>query len=134
MCGNCDKKCEGIPLSSTCLIWEGKKYDFCSFNELIEFVVDTSKNYLVSPNVDLKTLSDKQLTRDEILQLFVDKFLQIQSTSTTSTGLDCSLDISTISTCNSCPSTLCEKLQTLVDKIASQQAEIDQLKQTVYNL
>lgn len=131
MCGNCNKPCEGIPLSSTCLIWEGKKYDFNSFNELVEYVVDTAKTYLEKPNVDLKTLSDKDLTRDQILQLFVDKFLQSQSQQISQQ--ECSIDISAINPCTNCSNSFCDKLQVLVDKVASQQAEIEQLKQTVYN-
>jgi hypothetical protein len=135
MCNQCESKCEGIPLSSNCIIWEGKKYDFTSFNEMMEFAVDTSKNYLAKPVVDLKTLSTEELTRDQILQLFVDKIIQLQlsGSSTSSSSTDCNLNISSINSCGGCAQTLCEKLQILIGVVATQQAEINQLKETIYN-
>lgn len=136
MCQQCESKCEGIPLSSNCIIWEGKKYDFTSFNSMIEFAVDTSKDYMAKPVVDLKTLSTETLNRDQILQLFVDKIIQLQlnsSSSSSNSSLNCGLDISSINSCGACTQTLCEKLQIMADKIATLQAEINQLKQTVYN-
>lgn len=134
MYNQCVSNCEGVPLSSDCIIWEGKRYDFTSFNAMMEYTVDTSKSYLAKPNVDLKTLSTLTLNRDQILQLFVDKILQLQLANNTVSSIDnCNIDISTIDNCGGCSQTLCEKLQVLVEVIATQQAEINQLKQTVYN-
>jgi hypothetical protein len=136
MCQQCESKCEGIPLSSNCIIWEGKKYDFSSFNALVEFAVDTSKDYMAKPVVDLKTLSKEELNRDQILQLFVDKIIQLQlnnNTSSSNNSFNCNLDISSVNNCGSCAQSFCEKLQILVNTVATLQAEINQLKQTVYN-
>jgi hypothetical protein len=136
MCNQCESKCEGIPLSSNCVIWEGKKYDFTSFNALMEFAVDTSKDYMAKPVVDLKTLSTEELNRDKILQLLVDKIIQLQLSTgggTTSTSNDCNINISSINNCGGCAQTFCEKLQILIGVVATQQAEINQLKETLYN-
>jgi hypothetical protein len=135
MCNQCESKCEGIPLSSNCIIWEGKQYDFASFNAMMEYAMDTSKDYMAKPMVDLKTLSTEELTRDQILQLFVDKIIQLQLSggSSSSSTNDCNLNISSINNCGSCAQTLCEKIQILIGVVATQQAEINQLKETVYN-
>lgn len=131
-----NSNCEGEKVSSNCLVWEGKKFDYSSFNAMVEYLMETAKTYLEKPVVDLKTLSDKNLNRDEILQLFVDKFLQIGAAANPGSGsaLDsCNLDISSINTCSTCSQTMCEKLQVMVNVLAQQQAEINQLKQTLYN-
>jgi len=136
MYNQCENKCEGIPLSSNCIIWEGKKYDFTSFNELVEFAVNTSKEYMAKPVVDLKTLSSEALTRDGILQLFVDKIIQLQLSqigNSPSPTSDCNLNISSINNCGACTQTLCEKLQILIGVVATQRVEINQLKATIYN-
>jgi len=136
MYNECINKCEGIPLSSNCIVWEGKKYDFASFDTMFEFVMDTAKDYMTSPVVDLKTLSTLSLTRDQILQLFVDKILQLQiavKNNNVNPLSNCNLDISTINNCGSCAQSLCEKIQILIGVVASQQVEINQLKETLYN-
>jgi hypothetical protein len=133
MCG-CPN-CEGEKVSSNCLVWEGKSYEFKSFNELVEYVVDNLKSLKSEHKIDLKVLSDESLSRDEVIQLLVDKtivFSKQTNSSTASKQFDCSLNVSSIDNCSNCTKTLCEKLQLMADTIARQQTEINQLKENLF--
>ena len=124
---NCNT-CEGEKFSSNCLIWEGKKYEFSSFNSLIEYLVDKAKNE-EKINVDLKTLSTSSLSRDEILQLLIDRQVNqdFSKSITTPVNNNCNLDISAIDDCQTCKKNFCEKLQLIVEKISILQSKVDTL-------
>jgi hypothetical protein len=125
-------KCEGEKVSSNCIVWEGKEYEFNSFNELIESLYDKVN---VENKLDVKTISDKSgLTRDEIIQILIDNQVKakaatsITTSTTSSSSTNCNINISSLDGCSTCSKTFCEKLQIMVNEIALLKAEVAQLK------
>ena len=130
-CKDC-VKCEGVKVSSNCVIWEGILTEFDTFNELIEFIYAKAK---IESKLDLKTLSnDSDNSHETAIQILIDKEVQriySSGTSSSSSSFSCILNTSQIDECSNCEKTLCEKLQLMVNEIALLKAEVNQLKSQI---
>lgn len=132
-CKNC-VKCEGLKISSNCIVWEGITTEFESFNELIEFVLAKAR---LESKLDLKTLSsDSDNSYETAIQLLIDKEVQrvhaaTSTSSSSSSNATCNLNVSLLDGCSNCSKSFCEKLELMVSEIALLKAEVNQLKSQI---
>lgn len=122
----CIDNCEGQKVSTYCIVKEGNKYDFTSFDALIDYLVNTTKDLTAKHKIDVKILSQSNLDRDEIIQLLIDKVIQLNKPQVVSSN-ECNLDIHLIDDCSDCNKNFCEKLQLMVNKIAFLESQINQI-------
>ena len=89
------------------------------------------KKYGVN-EIDIKTLSTSTtLDKDDIIQILIDEIIKLKKVPTTSTTLDCDLDLTIIGEdCSDCLST-CSKLQKMLAAIAVLQNDVEILKTQV---
>jgi hypothetical protein len=95
---------------------------------LIENLYDEVQKYGVN-EIDIKTLSTSTtLKKDDIIQILIDEIIKLKKTPTTSTILDCDLDLTLIGEdCTNCLS-ICSKLQKMLAAIAVLQSDVEFLK------
>lgn len=121
-------KCEGDKVASSCIIWEGKEYPFESFEALIEFLYDKVS---AKSLIDLKTLSSSNDNSIEnAVQILIDKEVRRASSSATviQNNPTCNPNVSALDGCTTCNKSFCDKIQLMVNEIASLRAEVNQLK------
>ena len=121
-------KCEGEKVASSCIIWEGKQYPFETFEALIEFLYDEVS---AKSLIDLKTLSSStDNSIQNAIQILIDR--EVKKTHTSATVIQnnptCNPNVSALDGCTTCNKSFCDKIQLMVNEIASLRAEINQLK------
>ena len=127
------QQCQGDIISPRCIQLEYGDYD--NLEEYIEDVGDRVEELEKSPEVDLKELAPyvKDRTRDEIIQILVDKVLTLQGNTPTTGGsnesnssiANCNLDWSPIENCHDCSESSCDKLQTLINLVGQIKEKLD---------
>jgi hypothetical protein len=126
-CKDCTPVCDPV-ITTKCIKWKGKTIPFTSFESLIENLYDEVQKYGVN-EIDIKTLSTSTtLKKDDIIQILIDEIIKLKKTPTTSTILDCDLDLTLIGEdCTNCLS-ICSKLQKMLAAIAVLQSDVEFLK------
>ena len=127
------QQCQGDIISPKCIQLEYGDYD--NLEEFIEDVGDRVEELEKDPEVDLKELApySKKWTRDEIIQLLVDKVLTLQGNTSTGGGsnggnnslTNCTLDWSPVEDCHDCSESSCDKLQTLINLVGEMKTKLD---------
>lgn len=129
---NCPQ-CQGDQVESICV--NINHDEFFTLDEFVEDSSDKLEELTKEPDIDLKGLVDcpKDLTRDEIIQVLVDKVSELvkgtssgNSGSTTGSNLsNCNVDWSPIENCHDCSESACDKLQTLINLVGQIKTKLD---------
>jgi hypothetical protein len=119
-CENCIAK-----YSSNCIEWEGD----CSYGDDIHEIVAKLITNNSDFQVDMKTLSLDKLDKNKMIQVLVDKIIRLDNeikkidTTTSSSDLDCTININNVSSNN-----LCDILNYIISEVNTLKTEVTTLK------
>lgn len=105
--------CQGELVSPLCVKIESTRG--CDLDKYI-ISVDKSLASLEQPHeIDVKTLSaETNLSRDEIIQILINKVIELKNTNTSIKICD-NVDWTPLNSCTSCPNDFCTQLQNLIN-------------------
>lgn len=129
---NVCKQCQSDIVAPVCVSLEDTETEF---NNLEEFILSVNKDLESLKTeffVDMKSLSNEELTNEEVLQLLTDEIIKLKnsspdSTLSTSSSTDCKLDWSPITLCETCSNDYCNSFQKLIDIVGQLKMKIDEL-------
>lgn len=116
------RKCLGESISASCVELDDTSYDSLGdlLPSLIAFIEASKKPH----QLDIKSLSTKSLTRDQIIQVLINEVIllkkklnETQSVVNNLTGLCPDLNWDIINQCGTGDETFCEKLQNLINVV-----------------
>lgn len=118
--------CEQEKISAKCVVVNtSTSLNACTETSLQDYVTDVDKKLesLTSElDIDLKSIETKSMSIKDIFQGFVDKIIsleeQLKEKETIETFCK-DVDWTPLTDCNNCDNSFCDKLQTLIDEVAT---------------